>query len=331
MKSPSSHHLRNPGARAFTLIELLVVIGIIAILVAILLPVLSKARESANRAKCASNLRSIGQAAHVFASQNNGLFPRAFITGAGNPMPSDFDAAAEPPPGLTLGIASYMQPYFSSQTPTNYNKTFGLRLTEWRKYGLNVGEIPDTPAADWQQMSVDPNLFGVLACPSADPASHHVTFRPPPGSEWPYKIIRTDYVYVGGLPSGPARTAADIGVRNSGGTLVYSEPNSLTMSVGRAGDFVNTPLQPLAVSSNDKDLATRMLAMDRVYQETPSAAPLANHGATFAGQTGTLPFMPKFVNILYGDGHVERISKEGLQHVIREIESGHNPPRPRAE
>jgi prepilin-type processing-associated H-X9-DG protein len=37
------------------------------------------------------------------------------------------------------------------------------------------------------------------------------------------------------------------------------------------------------------------------------------------------------LNILYGDGHVERISKEGLQHVIREIESGHNPPRPRAE
>lgn len=61
---------------AFTLVELLVVIGIIALLISILLPVLGRAKNSAKNVQCMAQLRNAGQALYVYANDNGGKLPQ---------------------------------------------------------------------------------------------------------------------------------------------------------------------------------------------------------------------------------------------------------------
>src|SRR5262245_41167194 len=74
-KQISPNRLPKPPHDGFTLIELLVVIAIIAILAALLLPTLSRAKASAKRTACLNNLKQINLAVQQYAADNHDLLP----------------------------------------------------------------------------------------------------------------------------------------------------------------------------------------------------------------------------------------------------------------
>jgi prepilin-type N-terminal cleavage/methylation domain-containing protein/prepilin-type processing-associated H-X9-DG protein len=116
----------------FTLVELLVVIAIIAILAAILFPVITAAKESAKRAKCSSNLRQIGSAVLLYLESNNGKFP-----------PDSHND--------NIHLIAKLQRYSSSKLlyrcPSDISKNFdaplpGYRTTRKSSYGSNFYMTP---------------------------------------------------------------------------------------------------------------------------------------------------------------------------------------------
>src|SRR4051812_35714327 len=78
------------SGRGFTLVELLVVIGIIALLVGVLLPMLGRAREAAHKAKCLSNLNQIGMAFFMYVNANKYNLPCSGGGGAATSQKEDW-------------------------------------------------------------------------------------------------------------------------------------------------------------------------------------------------------------------------------------------------
>ncbi|MFM7262108.1 MAG: type II secretion system protein, partial [bacterium] len=69
----------RPRARAVTIVEMLVVIGILTVLLAIVVPTTSSVRASSRSASCQSNLRQLGIAASMYATQNRDAYPAAVL------------------------------------------------------------------------------------------------------------------------------------------------------------------------------------------------------------------------------------------------------------
>ncbi|HEX8372367.1 MAG TPA: prepilin-type N-terminal cleavage/methylation domain-containing protein [Chthoniobacterales bacterium] len=124
--------------RAFTLIELLVVISIIAVLAAILLPVISRSQEGARSVKCQANLKQIGVALTLFTNENNNILPNSSYGGA----------AAESNSGNAYKWMDAIFPYapnekiFLCPSDTGAKYTYAKKLggrtsTDYGSYGLN--------------------------------------------------------------------------------------------------------------------------------------------------------------------------------------------------
>ena len=145
-------HKYLPRNAAFTLIELLVVIAIIAILAAMLLPVLASAKEKARAAQCINNLHQIGLAAGMYADDNNDTF---FCNGpAGSPwLPNGGNwllnprstIELQPNNDLAYWALGYRQ-YFADKRAL-FGCPDGRVVDQWHDLGLNY------PASFWADSS----------------------------------------------------------------------------------------------------------------------------------------------------------------------------------
>jgi prepilin-type N-terminal cleavage/methylation domain-containing protein len=151
---------------AFTLVELLVVTGVIALLIAILLPAASRARESANRAACAANLHNLGVAAVAFAAENRGLFPTAYR------LPGD---------AHNFRFPAVLSRDGALDCTGNKWKTHGVPAQTFERYGM--------PRKSWRCPSAD--YADVRELTPGDAAS-------PAPDEWG-PVLWTHYAYVAGL------------------------------------------------------------------------------------------------------------------------------------
>ena len=298
---------RKQPTAAFTLIELLVVITIIGLLVALLLPAVQAARESARRTQCANNLRQLGTALHVF-HEANGTLPSSLR-----------------PPGLTplprVAWETYLLPQFEQAAIYDrYDFTVNWSQGTNRSLVANrvaVFECPDDPEINRLDGAPEEDPWVPFAAPTDYSTITHVDPRlvaaglvdsdgkgiMPKNSKPRFGNVKDGlsntillaesagrpFVYRRGLKIEPFPT-----VRNNGGG--WCRPASDFFLVGSTFDGSLLP-GPCAINcTNGEDIGS---------QTFPYPAPYGSEG------TGeTYSFHPGGANVVFGDASTHFLNEK---------------------
>jgi prepilin-type N-terminal cleavage/methylation domain-containing protein len=202
----------------FTLIELLVVIAIIALLVSILMPGLGRARELARRAKCMSNLSSIGKAMSIYVNDGtNDAFPFISARVDGNSITPDFGLDV-PPTGVINGTSED-----GTDVPSDYETVADATLNITALPFLLVREGQATELficpSDMETMTADDNV-------RSDAGEYY----------WDFTDPNTNCSY-----SFQAPKSVDDGATLSSGITNQSQADLVIMADKNPGESVGTP------------------------------------------------------------------------------------------
>ena len=282
----------------FTLVELLVVIGIISVLIGILLPSLSKARASANKTKCLSNLRQIGLAMVMYAQDNRGYFPAAARWGG---YPS----------------ADYAEEQVADFVYWEQPRKYWYRPGEAVPGGLNTAQndMDQGALARYMGRHFTP---GVWVCPDDD-VTTHMLVGGTSDLRYPYSYTMNFFFdqslaaanlwaanYLGGGPANPVSMKL-VRVRHASDCILMLEEGPSTINDGcTVIEFVDTGVPgvftPFVGASMDF-AAVRHGSMGRAIHLPDNAYNAA------AGDQENIPNSSGMTNVSFCDGHAATVSR----------------------
>jgi prepilin-type N-terminal cleavage/methylation domain-containing protein/prepilin-type processing-associated H-X9-DG protein len=322
--------------RGFTLVELLVVIGIIALLISILLPVLNRAREASNVTKCLSNLRQLGLAATMMASERRGYIQPTSekdVVDRVDPDRRKFnwfsDSTGQVPMDWASGLLPYMGDKSRQPFPQSRDKSrvFVCPSDRWQ-------DVPGTPNAGGPGYTMLINAgwdyFAISYGINADISS---LINPTTG----YSMFNGGYFI--GVYKGPKRNLygnSTIGqsanarldqVHKTSDTMLYADCG-VRPAINGSGALVGTPLNNANRSNNGLDYSDVMAYSTNYINGNSGAFPGADAYlmGTLEGVARTNWLNKKIpldrhgsktpsINIVFADAHAERVNRVDFKRV----------------